>query len=707
MHDAAQHPHKQHNEPRAPRQAPGWTWGDLAVAQSAGGPASHLEEVPTDRPVPAYWQRDPLASLAAGWALYFVQPGPTAPRPSWRAAEVLARLLGGQTARVDASTGRPAWTVHCPVCRSHGAWLTPKRVQCRRCRRTMLLCDLSRHLTRGMVAWQDDDEGPGLPPPPLATEEKAEGAAAPEKTPAETQTSQETSAEPEKTPAEPETGSEGPAPSDPPEASGEAETPSLAFEGTDLRHARLLAQELRDQACWVPQWGWLLWVGTQWERDLEEGRVLTLAVDALSRYYLSRALEAQTKEERKHMIACAQHAQSRHVAANALALARAFLFARTEDFDADPWCLAVANGLLDLRSRELRPHDPSHRNTKVAPVTYDPAASCPLWQAHLEKVLPNTNVRRHVQRSLGIALVGACLEERLDIWHGEGANGKSTTARVLMTILGPYADRAAPKLLVHTKHPEHPTIFADLAGKRVIFSVEIDRGQKLAEEIVKMLTGGDKQKGRFMRHDYFSFEQTFSIFLLCNHRPIVRGTDMAIWRRIRLVPWTVIIPKDQRRPQAEVVAELAAEGPGILNWLLEGLHDWLQDPHWEAPEVQAATEAYRADMDQVGRFLAECCVRTPTARVETRALFEAYEKWCEQTGENPLSRKTVGEQLRRLGIETRHSQSRYFYVGVGLLAEGREGEELSASPPPSTHDRRENGKISPHPSPDAGEEVPF
>lgn len=686
------HPKKEHSATPNKGQAPGWTWGDLAVAQSAGGPASHLEEVPTDRPVPAYWLRDMVASLAAGWALYFTQPGPTAPRPSWRAAEVLARLLGGRLASRDATSGRPAWSVHCPICRAHGAWLTPKRLQCRRCRRTMLLPDLSQHLTRGLVAWQDDDEGPGLPPPPLADATPA----APEKTQTAQETPAEAAAAPQETPAE----------------DDDLNIPErLATFPTDRTHAAVLGERLRERAAWVPQWGWLIWTGMHWERDLEGARVLGMAGDALTQHWAERLLAAQGARRTVYAEALLK-VQSRHAQRAALDLARAHLYARPEAFDADPWCLVVANGLLDLRTRELRPHDPAHRNTKVAPVAYAPEARCPRWEEHLAMVLPNENVRRHVRRSLGLALVGACLDERLDVWYGEGANGKSTTARVLMALLGSYADQAAPQLLVETRRPEHPTILADLAGKRLVFSVEVEQGQRLAEALVKQLTGGDRKKARFLFKDYFAFEQTFSLFLLCNHRPEIRGTDVGIWRRISLVPWTATIPPERRRPQAEVVAELVAEGPGILNWLLEGLHDWLKDPRWEAPEVQAATEAYRADMDRLGRFLEECCVRSAAARVETSAFFRAYEAWCQQTGETPLSRKVIGQRLQAMGITVRPNHGKRYYHGLGLLwepeeARERDGARFSQSFPETPERREKFGQNAIHRAPEEGEEVPF
>jgi putative DNA primase/helicase len=185
-----------------------------------------------------------------------------------------------------------------------------------------------------------------------------------------------------------------------------------------------------------------------------------------------------------------------------------------------------------------------------------------------------------------------------------------------------------------------------------VFSVEIDQGKKLAEALVKDLTGGDKQKARFMRQDYFEFEQTFNIFLLVNHKPVVGGTDTAIWRRIRLIPWTQTVPEDKRRPQDEVVAELSSgnNGCAVLNWILDGLCDWQKNHWWIAEQVKAATEEYRAEMDVLGAFLRDCCEEKEYVSVPVKELYEAYLRWCEDTGCDAVSKKTFSERLRDRGF---------------------------------------------------------
>ena len=277
-----------------------------------------------------------------------------------------------------------------------------------------------------------------------------------------------------------------------------------------------------------------------------------------------------------------------------------------EEWDADPYTLNCADGLLDMRTQTLRPHDPAALCTKITRWSFAGTRAQAPGSATWSAACPNPDVRRQVQRDLGRALVGADLEESLPIWYGSGANGKSTTAARHPAGLDGYGKKAARNLLVATKFERHPTELADLAGSRIVFSEEVEDGKRLDEALVKDLTGGSRQKARFMRGDNFEFEQTFSIFLLVNHRPTITGTDRGIWRRIRLVPWTVSIPFAEQRPQDEMVAELIADGAWMLRWMVAGFADWQADHHWVAEEVQAATASVPAEQDRLAGFLDRC-----------------------------------------------------------------------------------------------------
>jgi len=414
--------------------------------------------------------------------------------------------------------------------------------------------------------------------------------------------------------------------------------------------------------------------GGRWQ-TLPDERMFVLASKRLQRHYEGLAAAATdpavwNQYDKKRREACtASHV---HGALKFFA-GRSGVLTPIDRFDRDPWLLNLENGVLDLRSLKLHPHDPAHLMTKRAHVSFEDDAQSEAWNRFIARILPNDNVRRYVQRQLGKTMVAAVLEEHLDIWWGTGANGKTTFARVMLNIFGDYARRAAPNLLIASRYESHPTGVADLMGSRLVFSVELDQGKRLAEALVKDLTGGDRKKARFMRQDFFEFEQTFDIVLIVNHRPVVAGTDQGIWRRIRLIPFEAYIPPEERQPQDAFVKKILRDRAAVLNWLIAGLRDYRHDPKWVADEVQAATDAYRKDMDHVGNFIGEACEVKPRATVEVAVLHMKYEAWCTEQGEEPLAKKALGAAMREHGFAQRQVGQKRTRSWVGLrIGSGRQ-----------------------------------
>jgi len=267
--------------------------------------------------------------------------------------------------------------------------------------------------------------------------------------------------------------------------------------------------------------------------------------------------------------------------------------------------------------------------------------------------------------------------------HGGGANGKSTFIAVLQAMLGDYAKQAAPELLVSRGGDHHPTELADLFGARLVASVEVDDGKRLAESLVKQMTGGDKMKGRFMRADFFEWTPTHKVFLAANHRPEIRGTDYAIWRRINLVPFNVTIPEHER--DLKLLDKLRAELPGILNWVIEGCLAWQRDGLGVPQAIRDATAEYRAEQDALADFLADRCVEDSLAWATFGALYQAYLGWCEAAGVTPLSSQGFGRRLTERGFPQarRDVQGQRVRVrnGLGLLAppDGRSPDAIGPS----------------------------
>jgi P4 family phage/plasmid primase-like protien len=212
------------------------------------------------------------------------------------------------------------------------------------------------------------------------------------------------------------------------------------------------------------------------------------------------------------------------------------------ELDGDPWLLNVLNGTIDLRTGTLRPHDREDRITKLADVRFDSEADCPVWIGFLQEVLPDPDLREFVRRLVGYRLTGSTQEHVLPFLFGVGANGKSTFLNTIQSLLGiTYAIKAPADLLLAMRNESHPTELADLFGKRLVCCNEAEDGRRLAESLVKELTGGDKIRARRMREDFWEFSPTHKIWLAANHKPSVRGTDHGIWRRIKLIPFTVTI----------------------------------------------------------------------------------------------------------------------------------------------------------------------
>jgi putative DNA primase/helicase len=331
--------------------------------------------------------------------------------------------------------------------------------------------------------------------------------------------------------------------------------------------------------------------------------------------------------------------------------------------DADPFLLNVRNGTLDLRTGQLREHRREDYLTKLVPVEYDLAASCPNWGRFLQRIMDgNADLIAYLRRVIGYALTGDVTEQCLWFLHGEGQNGKSTFLGTILALTGDYGIQAVPELLMQRVHDQHPTERADLFGRRFVATIETDEGKRMAESLMKQMTGGDQIRARWMKKDFFEFSPAHKLFLAANHKPTVRGTDFAVWRRIKLVPFTVTIPDDEKDKQ--LPAKLKAELPGILTWAVRGCLEWRRNGLGEPDEVRQATADYQAEQDTLTGFIQECCFRHQEARCKASALFSAYQEW---SGDKFMTPKAFGMKVKAKGYESSKTNGGYMYFhGLGL-----------------------------------------
>ncbi|HEV8279807.1 MAG TPA: phage/plasmid primase, P4 family [Streptosporangiaceae bacterium] len=440
---------------------------------------------------------------------------------------------------------------------------------------------------------------------------------------------------------------------------------------TELGYARRLIAVYGDRLRFVPAWNrWLVWDGKRWIQDSTGQAPRWMKV--IARRLTTDALALEGETERKAAMHLARRAESAASVRGALTLAstESRIVVTPDDLDADPFLLNCTNGTLDLRTGELHPHDPADLLTKMTGAPYQPGAAGPEFIKFLEKVQPQQEMRTYLARLLGHGLEGRVVEHVLGIFHGVGRNGKGTLIGAVKSALGDYADAADPDLLTARTFDAHPTSTADLYGLRLAILHETDKGRHLAEATVKRLTGGDRLKARRMREDFWSFDPSHTFLMLTNHKPLISGTDEAIWARLRLVPWSVVIPADER--DLTLADKLALELSAVLDFLVTGYQDWrargLDDP----AEVMAATEAYRAESDALGRFIDQRCLTGPHFRVRSSELFAAWQKWCAGEGEDPSTQTAFSTTLTNMGFDKKHTEIGKFWTGLGLAGDSDE-----------------------------------
>ena len=418
---------------------------------------------------------------------------------------------------------------------------------------------------------------------------------------------------------------------------------------TDLGNAERFEAFAGHRFRYVHAWGaWLWFDGTRWQRDLD-GEAVRWARDLLR----ATAAEAGTipdEAEREALLKHALDSESSARVTATLTLAQSFLPIAPEALDADPDLFNVANGTLDLRTGDLGPHDREAMLTRRSPVAYDPDAACPRWEAFLARVLgERAELLTFVQRAVGYSLTGHTGEQVLLLLCGVGANGKSTFLETVRALLGDYATQADFTTFLKRDGDGVRNDLARLVGARFVAAVEAEAGRPLAEALVKQLTGGDTITARFLFREFFDFKPAFKLWLAANHRPTITVGDHGIWRRLRLVPFTVTIPEAERDPQ--LTAKLADELPGILAWAVRGCLDWRASSLGQPAEVSAATSAYRDEMDQLGPFLEHATVADAEHRVTARELYTVYERWCEANADQPRTQKGFAMGLRERGFE--------------------------------------------------------
>ena len=480
----------------------------------------------------------------------------------------------------------------------------------------------------------------------------------------------------------------------PPAVSPSLEAPELGalsllpYHFTDEGNAERLYARTGEQIRWIQQWKkWVAWEPPRWDPDgqLSVQRYAKATIRALYReagtlLQQASAIEDETQRQAhakkaapalKHALASEAHNKIDAM----MGLLKEKVATTPEVFDANPWLLNCTNGIIDLRTGTLSPHDRDHYCTKLVPIDFDEDAPCVQWEAFLESIFDGKQeLIDWLQKAIGYTLTGSIQEQVFFLCHGVGSNGKSTMLHILGRLTGEYGMTTPFQTFVPQRSETIRNDLAALRGTRFVSAIESSVGGRLSESVLKSVTGGDILTARFLHGEFFSFAPQFKVWLASNHKPVIKDTSNGMWRRVCLIPYTVVI--DDEKQDHLLWDKLHAELSGILAWAVRGSVRWQAEGLKPFPDsVIFATETYREESDMVMEFLAEECILQAGMTTPSSLLYSSFCRWSEQQGEKkPLSINAFGAALTEKGFIVERSKltGRKLRKGIGLRIQPEE-----------------------------------
>ena len=472
--------------------------------------------------------------------------------------------------------------------------------------------------------------------------------------------------------------------------------PPTSYRPTDVGNAARLADRFGGDVRWCGSAqgdGFLVWDEVRWAPDTM--RRVDHMTREVARDVVDYALDMETRMRAAAQATGGKPTPSQQAALNALreevktwrkwakdsemvahlraslTTARVDVAIAQEALDADPWSLNTRTGIVDLRTGTTRAHAREELHTKVTGAGVG-ESGCPVWLAFLTRIMGgDADMVAFIQRVVGYCLTGSTREQCLFILYGNGSNGKSTFLDTIRAVFGDYAQHSrAETFMKDRKSGGIPNDVAALRGARLVTSSEPEQGAQLDESLIKEMTGDAAISARFMRQEFFTFTPTFKVLLATNHRPVIRGTDHGIWRRIRLVPFLETIRDEEK--DRDLGKKLEAEADAILAWSIEGARLWVEHGLAEPAAVRDATEDYRADMDVLADFMSEKCLLYGVC-INTD-LYKSFSEWQQANGEKPRSQKWLTRALYDRGYKQDTSRKN-----------GRRWVDLSLRESPETH----------------------
>ncbi len=433
---------------------------------------------------------------------------------------------------------------------------------------------------------------------------------------------------------------------------------------TDLSNAHRFATQHAHHLRYVPTWGWLTWDGTRWHKT---SSLTSLARETIQDLYASATTPTDPSLTTNQLTIQHAHRSSSLASIKAmltLASNDPALITQPSQFDTHPLLLNVLNGTLDLRTGDLKPHDPHDFITRLIPIAYNPHAISPIWDSFLAQITQrNSFLCQYIQRAVGYSLTSSTREEALFILYGPGRNGKSTFLTAISSILGDYAQHAPTSSFTHNSAPL--TLTSSLPSTRLMLLSETSSNQLLDLSILKRITSGEAITVR-SSHERTSFQPHFKLWLATNNLPSIPEQSIAIWQRVKLIPFTASFVG---REDKELSTKLFDAFPAILAWAVQGCRLWLQEG-WREPDcVQAATLTYKENQDALADFFHDCCTidNKPDTHVKARELYNVYKLWCQTKGVQPLSETLFAANILSHGHPRERKNSGKIYHGITLI----------------------------------------
>lgn len=436
--------------------------------------------------------------------------------------------------------------------------------------------------------------------------------------------------------------------------------PKKKFRLTELGNAERIAYEYGHVIKYVSDMGWLIWDGKRWKLDTKK-EIERITAKVLRSLYKSED-EAETK--------WARMCERRNIRMNSIKDLMPLVPAEREDFDRHKYLFNVENGIIDLKTGKLQAHDRELALTKITNIEFDENASCPTWSVFLEQIFKgDKELIDYMQRLVGYSLTGDISEQSMYFLVGGGSNGKSTFVNTIKKLMGDYGAQTKSDTFIKKKDTGANNDIARLVNARFVSAVESEEGEKLQESLVKTITGGEPILARFLRQEYFEFTPEFKTFFTTNHKPIIGGVDDGIWRRVKIIPFTLNLKPHERDKKLE--EKLSFEMPGILNWAIEGCLKWQRLGLQEPKVVTDATGNYKEEMDILAPFLNEICYidepKNEAIKIEAKELYNVYDNWCFKSGERTLGNRSFYRMLETKGFgKMKGAGNKTYLTGITL-----------------------------------------